>query len=61
MESGSEQPTEPVDDATTAPARLPAMGAYEGLAPLHTLPFAIETNVSRIAGQIAEGRPVTYD
>jgi hypothetical protein len=43
------------------PPRLPPIGQLGGLAPLHTSPFAIETNVSRIATQIAEGRPATYD
>ena len=61
MESGSEEPTVQRDDS---PPRLPpmgGMGSYGGLPPLHTLPFAIEKNVSRIAAQIAEGRPPTYD
>jgi hypothetical protein len=37
------------------------IGSYGGMPPLHTLPFAIEKNVSRIASQIADGRPATYD
>jgi hypothetical protein len=51
----------PADDEP--PPRLPPLGA-EGLGalpPSHTLPFAIETNVSRIATQIAEGRKPTFD
>lgn len=61
MEPSSEQAAVEVDDATSAPPRLPPMGKYEGLPPLHTSQFAIEKNVSRIATQIAEGRPATYD
>lgn len=49
------------DEATSAPPRFPKFGTYEGLAPMHLTPFAIETNVSRIAQQIADGRPATYD
>jgi hypothetical protein len=52
------------DDVANAPSKLPPMGGmgnYGGLPPRHTLPFAIEQNVSRIATQIAEGRPATYD
>jgi hypothetical protein len=54
-------PRQPADD--DRPPRLPPLGA-EGLGalpPAHTLPFAIETNVSRIATQIAEGRKPTFD
>ena len=49
--------------AEEPPPRLPPLGS-EGLGalpPAHTSPFAIETNVSRIATQIAEGRKPTYD
>lgn len=49
------------DEAKNAPPRFPKFGTYDGLAPAHLSPFAIETNVSRIAQQIAEGRPATYD
>jgi hypothetical protein len=61
MEPDSEQGTVNVDDAASTPPRFPAFGKYEGLAPMHLSPFAIETNVSRIAQQIAEGRTATYD
>jgi hypothetical protein len=50
-------------DADEPPPRLPPLGE-EGrgaLPPAHTSPFAIETNVSRIATQIAKGRKATYD
>ncbi len=49
------------DEATSAAPRFPKFGTYDGLAPLHLTPFAIETNVSRIAQQIALGRESTYD
>jgi|GEM_PF-3127413 len=49
------------DQATSAAPRFPKFGTYDGLAPLHLTPFAIETNVSRIAQQIALGRESTYD
>lgn len=58
------QGTAAANDAAEAPPRLPPLGrlgVYGGLPPLHTLPFAIEQNVARIATQIAEGRPATYD
>lgn len=62
MEEHSEPVTDEVDDdATSAPPRLPPIGQIGGLAPLHTQPFAIETNVSRIAQQIALGRKATFD
>lgn len=61
MEADSEQPAVPVDDATSVPPRFPQFGKYDGLAPMHLSPFAIETNVSRIAQQIAAGRPATFD
>ena len=64
MEPRSEHDTVPADDAMSDPPRLPPMGGmgnYGGLPPLHTWPFEIEKNVSRIAAQIAEGRPATYD
>ncbi len=49
------------DMATSAPPRFPKFGTYDGLTPLHLSQFAIETNVSRIAQQIALGREPTYD
>jgi hypothetical protein len=61
MEPTTEQGIVAVDDATGAPPRLPPMGTLGALAPLHLSTFAIETNVSRIATQIAEGRTPTYD
>jgi hypothetical protein len=61
MEFSTEQGSDDIDDGPSAPPRLPPMGKYEGLAPLHTTPFAIEQNVARIATQIALGRPATYD
>lgn len=63
MEPSVEQATV-ADDATSASPRLPPMGRsgkYEGRAPRHTTPFEIESNVLRIAIQIAQGRPATYD
>jgi hypothetical protein len=55
-----QQQQAPADDP---PPRLPPLGSagLGALAPMHTSPFAIETNVSRIATQIAEGRQATYD
>lgn len=64
MQSGPEQAAVEGRDVASAPSRLPplgGMGKYDGLPPRHTSPFAIEQNVSRIATQIAEGRPATYD
>ena len=60
MEPRDKQRT-PADDEP--PPRLPPMGAGGlGVLPaMHLSPFAIETNVSRIATQIAEGRKPTYD
>jgi hypothetical protein len=57
----TEEPSVVVEDAASAKPRLPPMGAHGELAPLHTTEFAIVTNVSRIATQIAEGRTPTYD
>jgi len=61
MDPDSEQANVDAEDATSAPPRFPPFGKYEGLAPKHLSPFAIETNVSRIAQQIADGRTATYD
>ena len=64
MDPNPEQAPVTVDDnAAIAPPRLPPMGAggLGALAPLHLSTFSIETNVSRIAQQIAEGRKATYD
>lgn len=64
MDPNPEQAPAAVEsDAVNAPPRLPPMGAggLGALAPLHLSTFAIETNVSRIAQQIAEGRKATYD
>jgi hypothetical protein len=61
MEERAEEGVVTVEHAESATPRVPAMGKYEGLAPMHTLPFAIEQNVHRIATQIAEGRQATYD
>ena len=59
MEPSEKQGTVPADEE--GPPRLPPMGALGALPPLHTTQYAIETNVSRIATQIAEGRTPTYD
>lgn len=61
MEQEMEQPAAVETD--NAPPRLPPMGAqgYGALPPRHTSPYELETNVSRIATQIALGRPATYD
>jgi len=56
-----EEAVEAVKPAVSGPARFPKFGTYEGLAPKHLSPFAIETNVSRIAQQITDGRTPTYD
>lgn len=61
MEEPTEPATEEAAEATNAPPRFPQFGKYEGLAPMQLTPFAIETNVSRIAQQIAQGRKATYD
>ncbi len=61
MDTSSEEPAVETEDAASTPPRFPKFGKYEGLAPMHLTPFSIETNVSRIAQQIAEGRKATYD
>jgi hypothetical protein len=61
MESRTDEPIVVSEDAVSAPPRIPPIGTYDARAPLHLTPFAIETNVSRIAIQIAEGRKTTYD
>ncbi len=61
MDTDSEEPVVETGDAESAPPRFPKFGTYAGLSPMHLSPFAIETNVSRIAQQIAEGRTPTYD
>lgn len=64
MEHEIEQPaTVETDNAGSGPVRLPPMGAqgHGALPPRHTSPYELETNVSRIATQIALGRPATYD
>lgn len=68
----TEQAVPPAVDSTpsappSAPPRrtprVPPMGAkgHGALAPRHTAAWGLETNVERIAIQIALGRPATYD
>jgi hypothetical protein len=57
-EVAAEQPTSAEPEG---PPRVPQMGTLGAMPPLHTGQFAIEHNVSRIATEIALGRPATYD
>ena len=63
MEDRQQQAAGGSDDGGSTAPRVPPMGAmgYGALPPRHTEPYELETNVSRIATQIALGRPATYD